>query len=71
MILMKIIIMKKYGTGFTKNEFYSEIAQDMLLIHIDKLNTVFNKYEINIDFYPRKKDGDFWCIDTVFLNFTE
>lgn len=61
---------KEYGVDFTKEEFYSEIAQDMSLKYIDRFNKVLNKYEINIDFYPRKKDGKFWYIDTVFLKFT-
>jgi hypothetical protein len=60
----------KYGEDFSREEFYSEISQDMLGNYINKFNEVMNKYEIQIDFYPRKKDGKFWHIDTIFLNFS-
>lgn len=59
---------KKYGTTFDNNYFYSKIAQDVTAI--DNLNKILNEYELHIDFYPRKKDEDNnWIIDTVFLVF--
>lgn len=60
----------KYGEDFSKEMFYSEISQDMLSKYINKFNEVMNRYEIQIDFYPRKKDGKFWYIDTIFLKFS-
>ena len=58
---------KKYGDDFTTETFYSQIARD--ISYLDRFNRVLNKYEINIDYYPRKKDGKYWYIDTVFLKF--
>jgi hypothetical protein len=57
---------EKYGTSFTKKHFYSVIAQDTK--HIDSLNVLLNKYEIHIDYYPRRKDKkNRWILDTLFL----
>lgn len=59
---------KKYGTKFTNNYFFSTIAQDNK--YINDVNDVLNKFNIHIDFYSRKKDGsNMWYIDTVFLMF--
>ena len=58
---------KQYGTEFDNNTFYSEIAQNTS--YVDRFNRVLNQYQINIDYYPRKKDGKYWYIDTVFLKF--
>jgi hypothetical protein len=57
----------QYGTEFNLHTFYSEIAQDTSFI--DRFNRILNRYQINIDYYPRKKDGKYWYIDTVFLKF--
>jgi hypothetical protein len=56
----------KYGTTFDTYIFYSTIAQNIL--PIKELNTVLNKFNISIDFYPRIRDkkGN-WIIDTVYL----
>lgn len=61
---------KKYGTKFDTKTFHSVIAQD--LEHITQINSVLNKFDIQVDFYPRKKDktGN-WIIDTVFLVFRQ
>jgi len=58
----------KYGTRFSTERFYSKIAQD--ISYIGAMNRTLNKFNIQIDFYPRKKDnvGE-WIIDTVFLVF--
>ncbi len=58
----------KYGTRFSTNKFYSKIAQNTSYIAL--MNKTLNKFNIHIDFYPRKKDktGE-WIIDTVFLVF--
>jgi hypothetical protein len=57
---------KKYGINFNSEKFYSVIAQDTS--YIDRLNKVLNKYEINIDFYSRKKDKqNKWIVDTIYL----
>lgn len=59
------IAIEKYGEDFTKDEYYSEIAQDIKLINTP--NKVLEKYNVTVDFYPRIKDGSAWVIDTVFL----
>jgi hypothetical protein len=58
---------QKYGAEFDTNTFYSAIAQDTS--YLGRFNRVLNRYQINIDYYPRKKDGKYWYIDTVFLKF--
>lgn len=56
----------KYGTDFTQNEFYSEIAQDTKLIN--NVNEILNKYDINIDYIPRVQDSHKnWILDTLYL----
>ncbi len=60
----------KYGHNFTENKFYSIIAQDQ--DYINELSRALNEFDINIDFYPRKKDSaDRWIIDTLFLVFRD
>jgi hypothetical protein len=60
----------EYGTKFNTNTFFSKIAQDRK--YIDKLNDILNQFNIQIDYYPRKKDNDDnWIIDTVFLVFRQ
>ena len=70
------IIQKKYGkTNFisTLNDykkyldfFYSEISHDSYFL--DKINTLLEKYDLHVDFFPRKKDKyNNWFVDTVFL----
>lgn len=57
---------KKYGIEFSKEEFYTKIAQDMT--YINKFNEFLNKHNIHIDYYPRIKDGHgTWVIDSVYL----
>lgn len=61
---------RKYGTRFDTKTFYSVIAQD--LEYVTQLNFILNKFDIQIDFYPRKKDKNGnWVIDTVFLVFRQ
>jgi hypothetical protein len=61
---------KKYGAKFDTKTFYSVISQD--LTYVSQLNTVLNKFDLQIDFYPRKKDKNgHWVIDTVFLVFRQ
>ncbi len=58
----------KYGINFNAHKFYANIAQDTS--YIEAMNNTLNKYNINIDFYPRKRDKTGkWFIDTVFLVF--
>jgi hypothetical protein len=45
---------EKYGTDFTKNHFYSVIAQDTSFIK--RFNKLLNKSKINIDYFPRVKN---------------
>jgi len=61
---------EKYGTKFSSNTFYSHIAQDMS--YIKRFNQILNEFNIQVDFYPRKKDRTGkWYIDTVFLIFSD
>jgi hypothetical protein len=60
----------QYGTEFTTKLFYTEIAQNTS--YINKINNVLNKFDIHIDYYPRKKNiQKKWIIDTVFLAFRD
>lgn len=57
---------KKYGSNFTENTFYSKIAQDKY--YINKMNELLKKYHLYIDYYPRMKDTNGrWLIDTIYL----
>ena len=57
---------KKYGSKFTNEIFYSKIAQDVQLIN--KINDIINKFDIYIDFIPRIFDNkENWIIDTIYL----
>jgi hypothetical protein len=57
---------RKYGTTFTKEIFYSKISQDKK--YIDEYNKFLNTFSIHIDYYPRIKDDlGSWIIDTVYL----
>lgn len=59
-----------HGTKFNTKYFYSTIAQDTEAIN--SINSVLNDFDIQIDYYPRKKDTrGRWVIDTVFLVFRE
>ena len=58
--------LKKYGTRFSQETFYSKISQDLL--YINRINEITNKYKIHIDYYPRIKDNrNRWVIDTIYL----
>ena len=59
----------KYGIKFEQEYFYDTIAQDTS--YMKRFNKVLNRYQIHIDFYPRKKDGKHWYIDTIFLKFEQ
>jgi hypothetical protein len=57
---------KKYGAKINLNKFYNEIAQDMNFI--DEYNQTLNKYDIQIDYFPRIKDkNDNWFVDNIYL----
>ncbi len=57
---------KKYGTVFTDEIFFSKIAQEVDII--GKMNDILNKFSVNIDYVPRiKNEKDQWIIDTVYL----
>lgn len=61
---------KKYGYNFTNNIFFSKISQNTT--YINDINMVLNKFNLNIDYYPRKKGKyNIWYIDTVFLVFRD
>lgn len=57
---------KKYGTNFSSYIFYSKIAQNTK--YINKINIILNKYNLNVDYFPRTKDAKgHWIIDTVYI----
>src|SRR5207237_5515429 len=57
---------KKYGVEFTTYEFYSKISQDKK--YIDDINSIMNKYKMQIDFFSRIKDSTGkWIIDSIHL----
>lgn len=56
----------KYGVYFSREIFFSQIAQDT--VYINMINKVLNKYKMHIDYYPRIKDNkNHWVIDTIYL----
>lgn len=60
----------KYGTTFSTHIFYSRISQDTS--YIKRFNHVLNEFDIQVDFFSRKKDKlGRWYIDTVFLPFCD
>lgn len=66
MNLLQSDAIKKYGTNFSIQIFYSKIAQNSS--YINEINKILNKYNLHIDFFPRIKDerGE-WIIDTIYL----
>lgn len=56
---------KKYGTDFSTEKFFSIIAQDFTFI--DNFNNYLQNYNISIDFYPRINLNNMWIIDTIYL----
>lgn len=57
---------KKYGTNFSINKFYSVIAQDT--IWIDMINNVLNKFSMHIEYYPRIKNSNKqWVLQELIL----
>jgi hypothetical protein len=55
----------KYGSEFDTYYFYSVIAQD--LSYINKLNSLLNKYDLHIDYFPRIHNKNKWIIDSIYL----
>lgn len=56
----------QYGNKFTNNFFYSVIAQNTSFIH--SINSVMQKFDMCIDYYPRSQDNKGrWIIDTIYL----
>ena len=57
---------KLYGSKFTSDKFFGEIAQNIKLIN--KINDIVNKFNIHIDYTPRIcNDNNNWIIDTIYL----
>ena len=56
---------RKYGTNFNTNKFYSKISQDTQFI--EEINNILDKYEIRIDYFPRVKKNNKWVLDTIYL----
>lgn len=58
--------LKMYGTNFSTYQFYSQIAQD--ISHVSQLNKILEKFELYIDFFPRRRDTNGkWIIDNIYL----
>lgn len=56
----------KYGINFSNYEFRAKISHD--IDFIKRFNKVLNKYNIQIDFYPRIKDKKGrWVVDSIYL----
>ena len=56
----------KFGKSFTTNTFYNKIAQDV--DNIITINNTTNKYNIQINFYPRiKSKHNHWIINDLYL----
>lgn len=56
---------KKYGTNFSIEFFYSNIAQDTH--YIKQFNKVLKNYHLNIYYKPRVKHGKRWILNNVYL----
>jgi hypothetical protein len=48
-----------------KMKFYEEVAQDKTFIK--KLNKFLNKYNLQVDYYPRNKIMNKWIVDNVYI----
>ncbi|CAH6421598.1 Hypothetical protein KVN_LOCUS367 [uncultured virus] len=58
--------LKIYGVNFSQNTFFSKISQDMTFIN--EINKILNKFQINIDYYPRVQDKkNRWILDTIYI----
>lgn len=56
----------KYGHKFTEDTYHDVISKDTT--SINKLNEVLNKFDLQIDFFPRKKDSHGnWRISDTYL----
>lgn len=57
---------KKYGSNFNDEKFYSVISQDST--YIDMFNKILNNFDLHIDFFSRVKDkvGN-WIIEDIYL----
>lgn len=55
----------KYGNNFDTYYFYSVISQDTS--YINKLNKLLNKYELQIDYFPRINRNNKWIVDSIYL----
>lgn len=56
---------QKYGTKFTKDEFFNKIIYDMT--YINNINKVLNNFELHVDYFPRINENGYWIIDTIFI----
>lgn len=58
---------KKYGTVFDDEKFYSTIAQDKS--YIKTVNDCLNNFGLHIDYYSRTYDkiNDIWFVDSIYL----
>jgi hypothetical protein len=56
----------KYGTKFSTKTFYKKISQDKS--YIENINVVLKKYNLYIDFFPRKKNEfGSWIVSDIYL----
>lgn len=56
----------EYGTDFSLNTFYTKITHNTE--YIDRFNKVLNKFNIQVDYYPRIKDKQGkWVVDSIYF----
>ena len=59
------LAIKKYCDKFNINKFYKFIAQDYT--YINNINNILKRYNLYIDYFPRKKINNMWIINDVHL----
>jgi len=55
----------KYGTKFSRNKFFSKIAQDKS--YIGAFNNFLKNYHLKIYYKPRTKHNGRWILDEIYL----
>lgn len=59
------LAIEKYGTSFTKDDFFKKIAKNRK--YLDMYNFIIKKINLKILYYPRIKKNNEWIIDTFYL----
>lgn len=64
-IKIQINAINKYGQNIPLEKFYTKVSQN--ISYIKEFNKILNTYDINVDYYPRKKIKGKWIIDTIHI----